>query len=75
MRKAIKERVKSDACLGPGERRAKAVVNAHTKPDVIAQIAIQAELVRVRKLGSVAIRGAIENGDAIPFGNLHAREF
>src|SRR5215510_4605064 len=69
-RESIKKGIESDLGLGSCQRRAKTVVNAHAEGNMVAQVAIQSELVGIRKLLRVAVGCAEEDRNHFTFRDL-----
>src|SRR5262245_16789493 len=73
-REAVEKRIEGDLRLGPRQRRAQAVVNAHAEGHVVAQVAVQAELIRVGESTRVAVGRAVKDPDHIALWDLDPRD-
>src|ERR1700722_18010156 len=72
---SIEQHVEGNPRFGARERGAKAIMDSHPESDVIAQVAIQPEFVRVRKFLRVAVGSSITDADEVAGGKLYARHF
>src|SRR5438045_51562 len=57
------EGLEGDPSLHPGQRRADAVVDTRTEPEVVVRISLEAELVRLVEVAGIAIGGSNERQD------------
>ena len=74
-RKTIEHCIKGNLGLGSCQRCTQAVVDPHPESEMIAQVAVQPELVRVGEFPGVAVRSPKLDDDELARGNPHAGDF